>query len=66
MTCTHCNTVNPEDSTNCSSCGAPLSEATDSLDSLVQAASVPNLASLFRKAKETGVIGSVSVYGESA
>jgi hypothetical protein len=38
----------------------------ETMDSLIQQASVPNLASLFRKAKEAGVIGAVSVYGEGA
>lgn len=51
---------------NCETCAPAMSEAADSLDTLVQAASVPNLADLFRKAKQTGVIGPVSVYGESA
>lgn len=40
-----------------------VSEDTDSLDQMVQAASVPNLAALFKRAKETGAIGAVSVYG---
>jgi len=40
-----------------------VSVADDSLDQMVQAASIPNLASLFRRAKETGAIGAVSVYG---
>jgi hypothetical protein len=41
-----------------------VSAPADTLDSLVQQASVPNLASLFRKAKQAGVINPVSVYGE--
>ena len=43
-----------------------VSVADDSMDTLIQQASVPNLATLFRKAKEAGVIGPVSVYGEGA
>jgi hypothetical protein len=50
----------------CPRCGeGNVSEETDSLDSLVQAASVPNLAALFKRAKETGAIGAVSVYGSA-
>lgn len=43
--------------------GGNVSEDVDSLDQMVQAASVPNLADLFRKAKQTGAIGPVTVYG---
>ena len=49
----------------CSVCG-PVSEVGDSLDSMVEQASVPNLATLFKRAKDAGVIGPVSVYGEGA
>lgn len=41
-----------------------VSVADDSLDQLIQQASVPSLASLFRKAKDAGVIGPQSNYGE--
>jgi hypothetical protein len=37
-------------------CPRDVSAVDDSLDSLVQAASVPNLANLFRKAKDSGAI----------
>lgn len=43
-----------------------MSVADESMDTLIQQASVPNLATLFRRAKEAGVIGPVSVYGEGA
>jgi hypothetical protein len=43
-----------------------VSVATDTLDSLVQAASTPNLSTLFRKAKDTGLITPVTTYGEGA
>lgn len=46
--------------------GGEVSEVTDSLDALVQAASVPNLADLFRKAKASGAIGPVTSYGSAA
>lgn len=36
----------------------------ETLDQLVQEASVPTLAQLFKRAKEAGVIGPVTVYGE--
>jgi hypothetical protein len=49
-------------------CPRDVSAVDDSLDSMVQAASVPNLASLFRKAKETGAIDADAgtVYGTGA
>lgn len=45
---------------------AIVSVADDSLDPMIEAASVPNLATLFRRAKDKGVIGSVSNYGEAS
>jgi hypothetical protein len=50
----------------CGSAGSSVSVADDSMDSLVQAASVPNLADLFRKAKATGAIAPMAAYGEGA
>jgi uncharacterized protein (DUF1786 family) len=41
-----------------------MSVADDSLDQMVQAASTPTLSTLFRRAKEAGVITPVAVYGE--
>lgn len=41
-----------------------VSVADDSLDQLIEAASVPSLASLFRQAKQQGAIGPLSNYGE--
>lgn len=40
----------------------PMSVADDRLDSLVQKASAPSLATLFQQAKQAGVIGAVSNY----
>ena len=40
-----------------------MSVADDSLDQMVQAASIPSLADLFRKAKASGAIAPVSSYG---
>jgi hypothetical protein len=49
----------------CTNCGEGIvSVADDSLDLLVQAASVPDLAVLFKRAKDAGVIGAVSNYGD--
>lgn len=48
----------------CGSGGSTVSVADERLDSLVQAASVPNLADLFRKAKATGAIAPMAAYGE--
>jgi hypothetical protein len=45
-----------------------VSVASDSLDTLVEQASVPSLASLFRKAKDAGVIPQegIPAYGPMA
>ena len=43
--------------------GHPMSVADDSLDSLVEAASVPSLATLFDRAKKAGHIKAVQEYG---
>ncbi len=45
---------------------AEVSASAETIDQMVEAASVPNLATLFKRAKDRGVIGSVSVYGEGA
>lgn len=42
----------------------PVSVVDDSLDQMVQAASVPNLASLFKQAKARGVIVPGKEYGD--
>ena len=43
-----------------------VSAVDETMDQLIQQASIPSLASLFRKAKEAGAIGPVSAYGEGA
>lgn len=43
-----------------------VSVVDDTMDTLISEASVPSLATLFRRAKDKGVIGPVSVYGEGA
>jgi hypothetical protein len=42
-----------------------LSVDDDTLDQMVQQASVPSLASLFKQAKDQGLIGPVTTYGGS-
>ena len=48
----------PANTQVCPGCGHDntVSVADDTLDQMVQTASAPNLASLFRKAKDSGVI----------
>lgn len=48
----------------CPDCGASLSVTGDRLDALIQAASVPNLAALFRAGKKRGHISSVDHYAD--
>lgn len=43
--------------------GHPVSDPDDSLDSMVEAASVPNLAALMQSAKDAGHITAVQEYG---
>jgi uncharacterized protein with PIN domain len=53
--------------TKCPKCGTPVvSVAEDTIDQMVARASLPNLADLFRKGKEQGLIGTVFNYGEGA
>jgi uncharacterized paraquat-inducible protein A len=61
--CSECKTTMSDGETVCVRCGSDqLSDPEDKLDDMVAAASVPNLATLFRKAKASGAIGSVSAY----
>lgn len=65
--CDQCSYGYAEGKSKCPRCGSTNATAEpDNMDQLIQQASVPNLASLFRKAKEAGVIGAVSVYGEGS
>lgn len=54
----------PANTQVCPVCGHNhiVSVATDTLDSLVQQASTPNLADLFRKAKDSGAIKAFEGY----
>ena len=64
MTCPNCNKQSTDIET-CSACGTPMSVASDSLDQLVQQASVPNLAALFQTAKDQGLIVAQVAYGHT-
>ena len=46
--------------------GGKVSVDDDSLDQLVEAASVPNLAALFKRGKEAGLLKPTTGYGENA
>ena len=63
MRCTECRRTLPDGAAICPSCGHHVvSVPDDRLDLLVQSASVPNLASLFRKAKDSGAIKAFEGY----
>ena len=64
ITCPKCEFATEEDT--CPACGCPIpSEPTDMMDTLVQRASIPNLASLFRAGKKAGLIQPAKEYGNS-
>lgn len=46
----------------CSHCGEILSVADDTMDEMIKAASIPNLGSLFQKAKDSGLIQAQAEY----
>lgn len=48
-----------------SSKGGTVSEGTDSMDQLVQAASVPSLATLFQRGKDAGLLKAVTGYSST-
>ncbi len=64
MKCPNCSETSTND-TVCSECNTPMSVVTDSLDSLVEQASVPNLAALFQAAKDQGLIQAQQEYGHT-
>lgn len=64
MTCPNCDHQQTDDDvTVCTECGTPMSVASDSLDKLVEGASIPNLAALFQAGKNSGVIKTQVEYG---
>lgn len=65
MNCPNCNTKADSLADVCEACGTEIvSVPDDKMDALVSAASIPNLASLFRAGKDKGLIKPTSVYGE--
>lgn len=62
--CPNCSGISTDDKV-CTECGTAMSVVTDSLDSLVEQASVPNLAALFQAAKDQGLIQAQQEYGHS-
>lgn len=50
----------------CPHCPSHLSGGSGSMDAMIQQASVPNLAALFKAGKKAGVIKSVPDYGAAS
>lgn len=50
----------------CPACGHVLSVSDDTMETLVQAASIPNLATLFQRGKDSGLIKAASAGYDSA
>lgn len=62
--CKFCFQDHDEEDSTCPRCGRhPLSEAEDRLDHMVEAASVPSLATLFRAGLQSGLIKPGFQYG---
>lgn len=62
MKCPNCD--HETDESVCEHCGTTIvSVVDDTMDALVEAASIPNLASLFRQGKQRGLIGAMTNYG---
>ena len=59
--CEACAEVHPEEC----SVHTIVSDPSDKMDQMIQAASIPNLASLFKKAQDAGVIVPGKEYGNS-
>lgn len=59
--CTHC--AEDTSSLQCPKCGRDLSDPDARLDDMIEKAAVPSLATLFRKAKDSGAIKPISGYG---
>lgn len=59
--CTHC--AADTASLECPKCGRDLSDSDARLDDMMQKAAVPSLATLFRKAKDSGAIKPLTGYG---
>ena len=65
MKCPNCD--HETDESVCENCGTVIvSEVDATMDALVEQASIPNLASLFKAGKKRGLIKPTSMYGEAA
>ena len=65
MECPNCKHESDEDV--CPECGTTIvSDPNDKIEELVQAASIPDLADLFRQGKARGLIKATKEYGQSA
>lgn len=63
--CPNCKHESNEDV--CPECGHQIvSVVDDTMDQLIEAASIPNLASLFRQGKKRGLITPMKDYGHTA
>ena len=56
MRCRECKVTMPKGAKVCPSCNTPVSVDEATLDQMVSTASIPSLATLFKKAKDQGVI----------
>ena len=61
--CSGCGYELPHRDVPCSRCTPQVSDPDDKLDSMIEQAAVPSLATLFRKAKQSGAIKPVTGYG---
>jgi hypothetical protein len=60
--CPNCKHENEAGEEVCSECGHQIvSGVDDTMDQLIEAASIPNLASLFRQGKKRGLITAVDI-----
>lgn len=66
MRCPDCGHLNPEEQATCLECGGKLSVSTDTMDDMIEEASVPDLATLYRRGKEKGLLKPQADYGQSA
>ena len=61
--CSGCGTELVDEKAQCQHCNHDVSDPDAKLDEMIEKAAVPNLASLFRKAKATGAIKPITGYG---
>lgn len=65
MKCPNCD--HETDEKVCENCGTTIvSDVDETMDAMVQQASIPNLASLFKAGKKAGLIKPVAEYGQTA